>query len=37
MTVRDSWLAIHALVSQNDLSVVFQPIVDLGDWRIVCL
>lgn len=29
MAVRDSWLAIRALVSQNDLSVVFQPIVDL--------
>lgn len=28
-TVRDSWLAIRALVSQEDLSVVFQPIVDL--------
>jgi len=28
-TVRDSWLAIRALVSPTDLSVVFQPIVDL--------
>jgi EAL domain-containing protein (putative c-di-GMP-specific phosphodiesterase class I) len=29
MPVRDSWLAISALVSEDDLSVVFQPIVDL--------
>ncbi len=29
VVVRDSWLAIRALVSQKDLSVVFQPIVDL--------
>ena len=29
LTVRDSWLAIRALVSQQDLNVVFQPIVDL--------
>jgi EAL domain-containing protein (putative c-di-GMP-specific phosphodiesterase class I) len=28
-TVRDSWLAIRALVEKDDLRVVFQPIVDL--------
>jgi len=28
--VRDSWLAIRALVAPSDLSVVFQPIVDLA-------
>ena len=28
--MRDSWLAIRALVSNSDLSVVFQPIVDLN-------
>ncbi len=29
-TVRDSWLAIHTLVTPKDLSIVFQPIVDLA-------
>jgi EAL domain-containing protein (putative c-di-GMP-specific phosphodiesterase class I) len=28
--IRDSWLAIRALVEKDDLSVVFQPIVDLS-------
>jgi EAL domain-containing protein (putative c-di-GMP-specific phosphodiesterase class I) len=28
--VRDSWLAIRALVEKEDLSVVFQPIVDIA-------
>lgn len=28
--VRDSWLAIRALVDKNDLRVVYQPIVDLS-------